>query len=329
MIYLFYGEAFFVEQKIKHWKSEFATKHGAHNIFKFDVEDWDTKSITETIWWGGLFAEKKMVIINWLPPTTTAKFKEATKTAISLFYDYFTANLDSIPADNLIIFTTGTPDGKTKWKKFFLDTTNPNIKLTEFKSDKKEIIKYIQEYAQNQISAENAELISMLCNGNMYAVSNELKKIVSYIEQNTDKQALSSETITEIVASSANVDVWTFLDGIVLENNPKSVEKFITFSQQENNSFQFLGLLYRSVGGLIHLIDAREHNISSSGELAKNSKLPPFTVSRYIGKKDIIIAKKKKFHELYHGLVEIDYKLKTGLLPAESFWSAVLWVLSQ
>lgn len=329
MIYLFYGEAFFVEQELKRWKSKFSTKHGAHNIFKFDVEDWDTKTITETIWWGGLFAEKKMVIINWLPPTTTAKFKEATKTAVSLFYDYFTANLSSIPEDNLIVFTTGTPDGKTKWKKFFLDNNHPEVKLTEFKSDKKETIKYIQEYTKNAITNENAELINMLCNGNMYAVSNELKKIVAYIDSSTDKKAISSETITEIVASSANIDVWTFLDGIVLENNPKSIEKFITFSQQENNPFQFLGLLYRSVGGLIHLIDSREHNISSSGELAKNSKLPPFTVSRYIGKKDIIVAKKAKFHTLYHELVEIDNKLKTGFLPAESFWSSVLGVLSK
>ena len=329
MIYLFYGDSFFVDQKLKHWKSEFAAKHGAHNIFKFDVDERDTKSVTETIWWGGLFAEKKMVIIRWLPLTTSNKLRESTKDAISLFYDYFTANLSSIPSDNLIIFTTGVPDGKTKWKKFFLDNNHPEIKSTEYKSDKKSVLSFIQRQSNNTISAENAELISILCNGNMYAIDNEIKKIIAYTDSQKDKTPLNSEIISNIIASNAIIDVWGFLDWITIEANPKSIEKFISFSQQENNPYWFLGLLYRSVGGIVHLIDGRERGINSSGELAKNSKLPPFTVSRYIGKKDIILAKKEKFINLYHQLVEVDYKIKSWFLPIESFWSTILNLLSQ
>jgi hypothetical protein len=73
----------------------------------------------------------------------------------------------------------------------------------------------------------------------MFAISNECKKINAYL-QSTGNKKLNKKIINEIISSEANVDVWSFLDGIVIENNQKSIAKLIDFSRQDNNEFQFL-----------------------------------------------------------------------------------------
>lgn len=267
-----------------------------------------------------------MVILSGLPLDTATKLNESQKEGINQFFDYFQSNKSNITDDTLLIFVTTTPDKKTKWAKYFLESGDPLIKSIEHKWDKKTMVSYILDQTNNIIDSELAEYIIECCNENMFAISNECKKINAYL-QSTSNKKLNKEIINEIISSNASVDVWSFLDGIVIENNQKSIIKLIDFSRQDNNEFQFLWLLYRSIWGIIHLIDSREHGISDSWSLSKNSKLPPFTVSRYINKKDSLISKKIQFHNIYHNLIDMDYKLKMGLLPSEAFRNEVVDIL--
>lgn len=327
-IYLFYWDQFFTEQKLKSRKKEFAIKYGKENIFQLSTKDFNTGETINTIWWSGLFATKKLVILSWLPQDTTSKYNESTKEAMGQFYDYFLANKGSISEDNLIIFHTTTPDKKTKRTKYFLETNDPQIKVTEYKADKKSITGFFQtKFPGWEINAELQEYILQLCNDNMYLVDNETTKIKSFLDKqyaDSRKPIVNKDLINNIVSSDANYDVRSFLDGVILGNNPGSIEKLIAFAHEGNNEFQFLWLLYRSLGGIINLIDCRNHNISDAGELAKNAKLPPFTVSRYLSKKNTLQANEQKFKTIYHELLDMDYKLKTWMLPPESFWLSIL-----
>lgn len=329
VIYCFYGDSFFSEQKLKNRKKEFATKYGQENIFQLSTKDFNLGETINTIRWGGLFAHKKMVILSGLPQDTTSKHTESTKEAINTFYDYFIANKGSISEDNLIIFHTITPDKKTKRSKYFLESNDSEIKLTEFKADKKAITWFFQQkFPHNELDQEWQDLIVQLCNDNMYLIDNETTKIKSYLDKQSDttKKHVSKELITNIISSSANYDVWSFLDNIIL--NKGGMDKLIAFAHEGNNEFQFLGLLYRSVWGIINLIDCRNHNITNPADLAKHAKLPPFTVSRYLSKKDVLIANKERFYDIYRKLVDMDYKLKTGILPPESFRPTIFLLFS-
>lgn len=332
MIYLFYGDPFFTEQKIKKRKTEFALKYWAENIFQTTTKEFDQHRLHEIVRGSGLFTDKKLIIISWIPQNTTDKLHESTKDSLNAFFDYFVANRNSISEDNTIIFTTTTPDKKTRRAKFFLDGKDPSIKIIEHKADKKSMAQHILDQSDKKCWTEAAEFLVELCNQDMYLIDNELHKILSYIEWETKKNNWESvpctlELISSIVSSTANIDVWSFLDGIIIDNNLNAYAKLIKFAHDDNNEFQFLWLLYRSIGGILGLIDCREHGISHPSELAKKTKLPPFTISRYANKKQKILDKKKQFQTIYHSLVNIDYKLKTGLLPAESFWVGVMGAL--
>ncbi len=322
-IYLFYWDPFFTELKLKTRTKEFALKHGKENIFHFSTKDFNVSDTISGIRWWGLFTTKKLVIVHGLPQDTTSKYNESTKEQINQLYDYFLANKWSISEDNLIIFHTSNPDKKTKWTKYFLENSDPQIKLNEYKADKKSITQFIQsKFPNNELSGEHQDLILLLCNGNMYLVDNETNKIQSYLQARPNTR-LTTDLITQIVSSSATYDVRSFLDGIILDKNKKSTQKLINFAHADNNEFQFLWLLYRSIWGIINLINAREHRIENPAELAKYSKLPPFTVSRYLPKKNQLLEKKEYFYDLYHQLVAMDHKLKTGLIPSESFWTSI------
>ncbi|HMY80254.1 MAG TPA: hypothetical protein PK048_00215 [Candidatus Absconditabacterales bacterium] len=327
MLYFFYGDEFFVNLKVRHRIQEFATKHGGENIIKFDVKTRDTRSVTESIWGGGLFATKKLILIQGLPLDTTTKINESTKESLNAFYDYFTEHTNTIPDDHLMILYTTTPDKKTRWAKWCFDENNTIIKRIEHKADKQTMYEYISTQTQGVIVGDIAQTLIDSCNENMFMINNEIKKINAWLASNPSNSYDSyslKELISQIVSSDHQIDVWTFLDGILLEGSQKSIDKLITFGKQDNNTFQFLGLLYRSIGGIINLIDCREHDITQPGELTSKTKLPPFTVSRYLSKKDTLIKKKNVFHKLYHDLVAMDYNLKKGILPPEAFWNEIV-----
>jgi hypothetical protein len=63
-----------------------------------------------------------MVILSGLPLDTTTKLNESQKEGINQFFDYFQANKNHITDDTLLIFVTTTPDKKTKWAKYFLES---------------------------------------------------------------------------------------------------------------------------------------------------------------------------------------------------------------
>ncbi len=325
MNYLFYGDQFFVEQRLLHWKREFSSKHGSENIMKFQCAQLDTKEITEAIWWWGLFAMKKMIIIEGLPPDTTSKYNESTKKQMDNFYEYLITHQSTIPEDNLIIFISTTPDKKTKRAKLFLNEEHDWIKVISHEATSKEILKYIQEHSDGLIAWANAQRLIDLCNKQMYTIDNEIKKIKSYLSWSSIQ--LTEKILDDIVISDKQIDVWSFIDGIIINQDPQTINKFITYSQQDNNSFQFLWLLYWSIGWMIYLIDSREHGITDPSELASKSKLPPFTISRYNAKKNQLITSKNQLHHIYKNLLEMDYNLKTGMLPAEGFWVWIGWIL--
>jgi hypothetical protein len=82
----------------------------------------------------------------------------------------------------------------------------------------------------------------------MYTVDNEIKKIMAY-QAMSPHQTLDKKIIGDIVNNNKQIDVWSFLDGIIIDQNDQAIYKFITYSQQSDSEiFQFLGLLYRAIG---------------------------------------------------------------------------------
>jgi DNA polymerase III delta subunit len=99
-------------------KENFAVKFGQESIFSFDTESRDLAMIKQSIYGGGLFVSKKLVILNGIPMDATTKMGEERKKPIDIFIDDFLSREGKIPEETLILFISSKPDKRLKLYKF-------------------------------------------------------------------------------------------------------------------------------------------------------------------------------------------------------------------
>lgn len=67
-VFLFTGDSpYLLREELKKWKRSFAQKYGEQHIFSFSSDNFDIPQIIDTIFSGGLFVTKKLVIIFGVP----------------------------------------------------------------------------------------------------------------------------------------------------------------------------------------------------------------------------------------------------------------------
>jgi DNA polymerase III delta subunit len=86
---------------------------------------------------------------------------------------------------------------------------------------------------------------------------------------------------------------------------------------------QTSGMLYRGLRNYLVVLDFDRQGIRDSKTLASEGKIPPFTVSKLLGNLDTLKEKESFIHTFFKKLVQLDYDIKMGHLPAEYFWLAV------
>jgi DNA polymerase III delta subunit len=65
MIFLCTGEEkFLLDQQLKKWKDAFVKKYGSNNLYIFQEDNFDPEQIASALAGGGLFEEKKFIIIK-------------------------------------------------------------------------------------------------------------------------------------------------------------------------------------------------------------------------------------------------------------------------
>ncbi len=67
-VFMFTGDSpYLLWQELKKWKKSFAEKYGQQHIFSFSSDNFDIPVMIDTIFSGGLFVTKKLVIIFGVP----------------------------------------------------------------------------------------------------------------------------------------------------------------------------------------------------------------------------------------------------------------------
>ena len=75
-VYLFTGEEkYLLQAEIARWKANFSQKFGQDSVFSFDTENFDAQKIVELMSAGGLFSDKKLIIVSGVPADTDSDNK--------------------------------------------------------------------------------------------------------------------------------------------------------------------------------------------------------------------------------------------------------------
>jgi uncharacterized protein YlxW (UPF0749 family) len=86
----------------------------------------------------------------------------------------------------------------------------------------------------------------------------------------------------------------------------------VTKAQQAGeDTFQFLGMLYRGVKITINILNLAEQGITDGKTLASKLKAHPFVVSKQVKLLPQIKEKREKVYQLYSDILQLDYEIKT------------------
>jgi len=315
-IYVFtWEEKYSLDKEVLRWKENFAQKFGKDAIFVFDNQNFDAERVLEAVFGGGLFSQKKFVIIYWLPIDTDSGNKLLLKQT-EFFLDIFLEREGEIPEDVLLMFVSYQPDKRLKLYKFLQKVAE--IKIFSLLNSV-QINLFIKEQLKDlQIDSTVVEYFLLKVWKDLYRVVHELEKLCLRCQVHSIPK-ITLEMIDQVVFGQVEINAFLFFDHVL--TNPSEAIIILDKMHQDWTDFnQALGMLYWGLKLYLFLADAYQHGIRDRKVLAQTLKYHPFAINKNMKHIDTILDKKLAIRSFYCQLVELDYHIKIGQIPVFGFW---------
>ena len=328
-IFLFTWEnTYTLNKELKRWKDMFAQKNGADSIFSFNRENRDYGQIKQTIFSGGFFVTNKLIILYGIPLDTeksnAIKADEIEKLAEDIMnYPH--------PSEVLLICVSYKPDKRGRFYKRMdkLDKENPSQKIIKSFSplSERELPDFVKENSKdlNLDSKVIQTLIHKVWN-DQFRLESEIDKL-RYWKKYYWKE-ITAEIVDEVCFGMIEEDIFQLLDFALTD--PKSAVKFIQWLQDDgldrnavNGSFAWWLRNY------LFVLDYADHWITDSKQIASELKQNPWAIINITKKLSLLKEKRNLIQNLFKGIVDIDYGIKSGNAQPESYFFTIKKVLLQ
>lgn len=174
-VFLFHGEnTYTLRQELQRWKTSFLEKYGQDALFHFNSQNWDLGVIKQSLYAGGLFVSKKLIIIEGVPKDLAQDGGLSADKIESFFLD-FQENHHLLTPDTIVIFLSYKPDKRTKPFKWFSENTQvKTFDLYKEPQLKAFIAEQIQPF---HLSQELINYFLLKVGADLYRLSHELEKL--------------------------------------------------------------------------------------------------------------------------------------------------------
>ncbi len=244
--------------KLRELKQTFAREFGQENIEQIDGEKLEKEQLPNLLQGGSLFSANRMVIIRTL---------SANKEVSEAFLDY----LDKTSDDTKTILVEGPLDKRTAFYKTLKKQTD-FIECEEPKEP--ELMKWVSEYAQNQqgeIGHGEARLLVEFVGLDQERLAQEIEKLVAY------EPKITRQNIENLVEKRPQNTVFELLDAVLSGNKKRAQELLKNLESAFEDPYQIANLLIWQVQVLAVVKSAAN---TSDAEIAKDTKLSPFVISK-------------------------------------------------
>ena len=285
-------ERYLIDNQLEKWKKAFLQKYWANNFYSFWEWNFDFEKISSVLMWGGLFDEKKFIIIKWVPKDSFLKIPNWEYEKVE---NFLLEHLNNISSENVICFVSYKPDKRTKLYKFL--AKNENIELKEYKafSEKKLIWYIVKTFAVNE---NLANYIVEKIWTNLFNIHNELEKIKKI------SQVITKELVDKYTTNNIEQDSFALLDNIV--DKKKTLNILNNLQENKEDIFKILWLLYWNLKNVILIAEQKNYWLSSK-EIASKLSIHPFVVAKtYKNLNNIEIYK-----QMFKKMLDLDYAIKS------------------
>jgi DNA polymerase-3 subunit delta len=298
-LYLFLGEeTYLLHQKVDFWKKSFNSKHGEYNLSVIDGLKQSANSIISECETMPFLGEKRLVIIENLPPSMGSKIDDKKVASLLRF-------LEDIPETSVIVFVNPKPDKRTKlYKKLLKIAEVDNFKLIQKDVLTKWVLQEIKQRGGKILPTATQHLIEKTGN-NLWALHNEIDKLIAY----AGEKSISENDIDHLVTPVYDVNVFKLTDYIGSKKTKLAIDMLDKLMESGNSSIQIFNMIIRQFRIFLQI---EEMQNKPSAEIATSLKLHPFVVQNSL--KQVRSFKKSELVKAYKELLEIDKKLKTSVI---------------
>lgn len=303
-IFFWTGENFLIDEKIFQWKKIFLEKHWEMNYEKFSFPEDSFQKIFNWILAPPFLAEKRLVVVKWLP--YSAGIKEREKFSDEEL-ENFLEILPKIQEDTILVFVSPKADKRTKIFKWIQKIA----KKEEFSHPDKKISEWVKKFCDRKkinISEKNISFLLQFTWKNLYNIVNELKKFKNFSWWNE----ILKENIEKNILNNSEVNIFKISALIASWDSKKAYLELQDLMRAWEEMHYIFNLLIRQFRLLLACFDLK---YLSSGEIWKTLWIAPFAASTL--KKQVwnffleqLLEKNKKCYE-------IDKWIKTWKIPSD------------
>jgi len=239
-----------------------------------------------------MFKEKKLIIINNLLSNTD-------------FRDKFSDKLnDLLKTDDIILIYQEADFNKNTslYKALKKKAKTQEFEVLEGQRLKSWITKEFKKY-DREVSADVVQELVNSIGNDLWAMSNEIKKLVSY------KKNIKIEDVKLLIRSKVETDIFKTIDAIASKNKKQALElihKHLEKGDSPLYLFSMINYQFRNLLIIKDLIDkCKPYNI-----IIKKTGLHPFVVKKTYSQ--CIKFDLQELKKIYQKIFQIDLDMKTG-----------------
>ena len=305
MVIFLYGEdEFWSNRKLAEIKQKFAEKNNpaSAGLFDFADKDFDLGSIALDATSGGLFSDKKLIIIKNLLSAQKSPANEN-------FENFLKRKNKGEYKDVILVFWEGKKFGKdSKIYKFLQKNSKKQefsylsgVRLTGW------IGQEVKERSENRttIGKEAAGKLAVFTEENPFLLSSEIDKLIAY----KGKGEIVCVDIDILVKTKIDTDIFKTVDALARRDKKEALRLLHGHLNSGDDPFYILSMFFYQFRNLMKIKPLAEKNYSPQ-EISGKLKMHP-----YVLRKSLEQARNfswESLKSLYQRLCDIDFETKTG-----------------
>jgi DNA polymerase III subunit delta len=306
MVIFLYGEdEFWSGRKLAEIKQKFTEKNkegAALSVFDFADKDFDLGSVALEAISGGLFSNKKLIIIKNLLSAKKSPGNES-------FESFLKRKNKGDYKDVILVFWEGKKFGKdSKIYKFLQKSSKKQefsylsgMRLTSW------IGQEVKERSKNMLSIgkEAAEKLAVFTGENSFLLSSEIDKLIAY----KAKGEIENSDVELLVKAKIDTDVFKTVDALARRDRKEALRLLHGHLNSGDDPFYILSMFFYQFRNLVKIKPLADKNWSSQ-DIAGKLKMHPYVVRKSLDQARNFSWESLK--SLYQRLCGIDFETKTG-----------------
>ena len=294
-VYLLYGEESYLVKVYKDKLIEAITSGDPMNTMKYEGDKIDVVSLIDDINTAPFFADYRLVVIE-----NTNLFKKANDDLVDA--------IGNIPDGSIVLFVEKEVDKRGKLYKQIKSKGYPCEMGYLSESDLSNwTLKQIGGY-NKKISRETLDLFISKTDGDMYMVSNEIAKLVSYVG---DRDVIESKDVEELCQAPVVGKIFDMTDAMSVKNKKKTMELYYDLIAAKEAPAYILTMLIRQFDLLLTTKELADKGYGVE-TISKEMKVHSFVIKKCFNQSRNFDIKTLKL--AYKASIKMMEKIRSGLM---------------